>query len=79
MLIGPNPVKDEIKIVMEELSDAEIKYEIQNSLGQILIESIYVTSRNKETLINVQNLVSGVYFIKLNCSDIIVNYKFIKQ
>lgn len=79
MLIGPNPVKDEIKIVMGEVSNAEIKYEIQNSLGQIIIESIYVTSRNKETLINVQNLVPGVYFIKLSYSDIIVNYKFIKQ
>ena len=79
MLVGPNPVKEEIKIVMDELSEAEIKYEIQNNLGQILIESTYITSGNKETLINVQNLEPGVYFIKLSCSDIIVNYKFIKQ
>jgi hypothetical protein len=72
ILISPNPVKEVITIKVNGLS---IKQQIQiyNSLG-ILVKEIKITPN---TPINISNLVSGLYYIKIE--NYKQPFKFIKE
>lgn len=77
--IGPNPVKDELRLVFEKIVNEEIKYEIQNNLGQIVVGSAIRSGTGNEIHISTQNLANGVYFLNLTQGNKQAVYKFIKQ
>lgn len=79
IIIGPNPVKDELKLTFtSELLD-EANYEIQNNLGQIVFRSQIKLNTGKEAKIATNSLSSGVYFLNLKQGNKQAVYKFLKQ
>ena len=71
----PNPVKTELNIVFSS-NISLLELSIYNQLGQdVLRKSIQENSRS----INISDLVSGIYFIKLSTENTSKTFKFIKQ
>jgi len=75
--ISPNPTKDYLTIVGLEESSEVFFIEIVNMIGEIFIP---MTKYSNCDNINVQNLASGVYGVKLytNTRLFLLNDKFIK-
>ncbi len=78
--IYPNPTNEIINVELNastSLSGTDYKLEIMNALGQIVqINSIH----QQTTQLNVSELVSGVYFVKITSKNKIVSVsKFIKE
>jgi hypothetical protein len=66
LFIGPNPVYDELKIVLNkdyQFSEL-IQFELYTIDGKILIDELMSLSR-LESKINLRSVVSGLYFYKL--------------
>jgi hypothetical protein len=77
--IYPNPVADNFKLFIskELLDDSPVKYAIVSPLGQVSQTGFVL---NEETLINVNELASGIYFMVVyNDNRIISNQKLIKR
>jgi hypothetical protein len=75
IFIFPIPARD--KIIVEsslELNFRDIK--IQNALGQNVPSSFTKNGRKSE--VNISNLGSGVYFLKINFDDREIIKKFVK-
>ena len=71
----PNPVKTELNIVFSS-NISLLELSIYNQLGQdVLHKSIQENSRS----INISDLASGIYFIKLSTENTSKTFKFIKQ
>ncbi|TAH27258.1 MAG: T9SS C-terminal target domain-containing protein [Cytophagales bacterium] len=72
----PNPSNELINLTLSNLkTDAPIPIKIENSIGQIQLESTVLPGQNT---ININNLAKGVYFIKLQLGDKMVLEKFLK-
>lgn len=75
----PNPVTNELKITIPaNWQNKKIMYEVFNSNGQVSKKSEAAKSSQTETL-NVSNLNSGLYIIKVTCEGQTVQQKIIKQ
>ncbi len=72
ILVFPNPTKDKITIFIPEKSTIEIL----NINGQIIKT---IESDNKQTTIDLNNLSSGVYIVKVKTDKEIVTKKIIKE
>lgn len=71
----PNPVAETLNI--SKKSDIEIQsLEIYNSLGQIVLA---IPNAKELNAIDVSNLTSGIYFVKINSDKGSANTKFIKK
>jgi len=68
--ISPNPTKDVINIVSDEIIN---KIEIMNLSGQSLISSV---ENSQKIQLNVKNYSSGVYIIKIHTQKSIISKKF---
>ncbi|MBA2610856.1 MAG: T9SS type A sorting domain-containing protein [Bacteroidetes bacterium] len=77
--IGPNPVKDELKLVFENSVKEEIMYEIQDNSGKTIVRSGIRSGSGNEARIATQGLANGVYFLNLTQGNKQAVYKFIKQ
>jgi Secretion system C-terminal sorting domain/Heparinase II/III-like protein len=71
IIIFPNPTKNELNIITDNLLNSEI--EISNAMGEILIKT---RSKSK---IDVSDLRSGIYFVKVKQGNNSYNYKFVKE
>jgi len=71
--IYPNPASDFIKIKLPNDYKDNYTLQIINSVGQI----VYFT--NKKTEINIQNLISGIYFVQVKNGQFNYTEKIIKQ
>jgi Secretion system C-terminal sorting domain len=70
--IAPNPVKNYLKL--ENKNNISIKeINIYNAIGQLIM------NKNPDKIINVSNLNSGNYFIKITTENKVFNLKFIKE
>lgn len=75
--IFPNPVSQELNVKINTPLNKEAHFYIINMVGQIVFESDVITETNYS--INLENLTSGTYFIKLIESDkVIIQQKFVK-
>ena len=69
----PNPAKDYLNV---EISQSIDEYCVVDSLGRMLLQSFF----NNEKSIDISNLDSGIYYIKLYNNDrLIASNKFIKE
>lgn len=75
--IYPNPANNTLNIQLPEIYKNNSLVTISNSLGQI-ISSKNNTNENEQTL-DISNLSSGVYFIKITNNEASTTKKFIKQ
>jgi hypothetical protein len=69
----PNPVKDQLTIVIHKSLIGK-NYIITNTLGQQILKGTFT---NEQTTFIVQNLLQGLY--QLNIDGMNKNYKFIKE
>jgi choice-of-anchor B domain-containing protein len=64
----PNPVSNNLSIVIENKASREISIELYNAYGVIVreYESVKVTNGKAQITSNISDLSSGLYFIKIN-------------
>jgi PKD repeat protein len=79
IILGPNPVKDELNLIFENSINEEIQYEIQNNLGQKIYSSSIRSNSGSKAKIGTQSLPNGVYFLNLKQGNKQATFKFIKQ
>lgn len=60
----PNPVKDELTIIPNNINSSEVEIKIYNFNYQIIFSKIFSISKSKELKIPFTNLPNGIYFIK---------------
>ena len=70
--IYPNPANSEINIDFLVLNTEGYNIQIANTLGQVVYQS---TIQNQQSIINVQYLKSGIYFLNIKKNNIIVAVK----
>ncbi len=76
--ILPNPVSNELKLTFSLIEAREMNIEIFNSLGQkVKTVNNSTVNGNNEMTINVEDLSTGNYFVKLNNGKSSSNVKFI--
>ena len=77
--IYPNPVRNQININIELLSDEEISYTVKDVLGKTIKSGIYsAKSGVNEFTINSSDFVTGNYFISLDLGTTTIEKKIIK-
>jgi len=78
VVLYPNPAHDEVNIVYDPSNDVK-SIVVYNIIGKAL--SVYKTTNNTSANLNVENIPSGIYFVRLFNShgDVVVTRKFTKQ
>jgi PKD repeat protein len=77
--VYPNPVKEMLKINFGNPVEGNLNIEIMNIAGQRVFAQQLKTDGLNQAAINVQNLKSGIYFLRLtNGKYLITDRKFIK-
>jgi hypothetical protein len=72
--VYPNPASDLLNVEVSLLKETQATITIENMLGQV----VYTTQTNKQiNSINTNNLISGVYFVKVNTGRGVVVEKII--
>jgi len=74
--IYPNPSSTFLNIAINNYNDEPVSFQILNSLGEVLIEEVLSGSLSK---LNIQHLISGMYFIKVSQKEKHSAMKFIKE
>jgi hypothetical protein len=72
--LKPNPVKDILSLSLNKVIEA---YEISNLLGQIVLKAGDLNS--KDLKVNVEELNSGIYFIRLRTEEGEITKRFSKN
>lgn len=75
-IIFPNPAKNEIEIQLKNNYEGEVKIEIVDEIGRVVVNTLYKKDSNKK--INVSHLKDGVYFCNLVYGDFVATKPFIK-
>lgn len=76
IILYPNPVSDNLNVVLKNLSGEETVFKIINSLGELVYEK---ATTNNHTILNIEHLNSGVYFLSIVSENGVANYSFVKQ
>lgn len=76
ILIYPNPSSTTLNIKLSELNKDKVSFQLLNSLGELLIDSVLINTYSK---VNIQNLSSGIYFVKIIQKDKQQIFKIIKE
>jgi hypothetical protein len=75
--VSPNPTNALLNINSGKVINGNVKIEVIDALGKILISEDY--KEFNQSTINVSQLSSGIYFIKIASSDNVTTKKFIKE
>jgi hypothetical protein len=75
--VYPNPASDNLNIRFEEPLDGEVSIFLLNSLGK-LVKTDVIEATMVEKQINLQDLPSGVYYLKLTKDKLSNVYKVVK-
>ena len=75
--ISPNPTNALLNINSSKLINSNVKIEVIDALGKVLVSEDY--KEFNQTSINVSDLSSGIYFVKLSSGENITTKKFIKE
>ena len=79
--LNPNPAKEYLNIVYHYKTEGTLKFEIIDAIGNTLIQSedLVNSSSTGSKTININNLSSGIYFLRHSINGIIIGVeKFIK-
>lgn len=74
VLLKPNPVKDILSLTLDKAIEA---YEISNLVGQVILKEGNLNS--KDLKVNVEDLNSGIYFIRLRNEEGEITKRFSKN
>ncbi|MFC2129604.1 T9SS type A sorting domain-containing protein [Bacteroidota bacterium] len=59
--IYPNPVKDDLKVILQAEGEFECKLELYSVLGELILKKEFRHKKYTEEIIDVENLVPGTY------------------
>ncbi len=78
IILYPNPAHDELNVVYDASSDIK-NIAVYNIIGKVL--TVYKVTNNNSANLNIENIPSGIYFVRLINShgDVVVTRKFTKQ
>ncbi|MFY8108411.1 MAG: S8 family serine peptidase, partial [Bacteroidia bacterium] len=77
-LIYPNPFESQITLKFKSNFDTPIKLQIVNILGELKLEE-YIDISNKLLVdVSTANLISGMYFLRLESGDYVKYYRIIR-
>jgi len=79
MVIVPTLVQDKISIYYEPVQAENAQFSVIDINGKILHTYTRNNVEVRELHVNVEELATGVYFIKMTSGDIIITKKFVKQ
>ncbi len=75
--IFPVPASEYIKVAFNASNNELIQVEMLDELGRILSSESFNNQGNNSTVINLNNISNGIYFIRLNSNDKTVSKKVI--
>jgi hypothetical protein len=75
--VYPNPASDIVNIKFEEALDEEVNLTLINTQGK-LVKTVVIEATTIEKQINLQDLPSGMYYIKLTKGKLSNVYKVVK-
>jgi hypothetical protein len=75
--IYPNPASENINISFEEPLDGEVKLMMINSQGKPVMTDV-IEDQTVEKMLNLQDLSSGIYYLKLTKGKLVNVYKVVK-
>jgi hypothetical protein len=75
--VFPNPASENININFEEPIDGEITLLMINSLGKP-VKTDVIEAQTVEKILNLQDLPSGIYYLKLTKGKLVNVYKVVK-
>ena len=78
IVLYPNPAHDEVNVVYDQGADVK-NIAVYNIIGKVL--AVYKVTNNTSANLNLENIPSGIYFVRLINShgDVVVTRKFTKQ
>lgn len=76
ILLSPNPTSDYLNIYIESVSRVEYYFDIIDISGKVVQKDIMMNTSNK--IIDINNISSGVYFLRSKNTTEIITKKFIK-
>jgi len=78
IVLYPNPAHDEVNVVYDENADIK-NIAVYNIIGKVM--AVYKVTNNTSANLNLENIPSGIYFVRLINShgDVVVTRKFTKQ
>ena len=80
LCVYPNPTTGTTTVIIELLLNTESKIEIYNFSGAIVqSEKLIVTSKDNKPQIDISDLPSGIYFLKVSAVDVSKTIKVIKH
>lgn len=79
MITYPNPVTNELHLNVYSTENKPIHYEIKDLIGRKILEDYLGSHQSFETVINLNQFLSGVYILNLYLGDEILAQKIIKQ
>lgn len=78
--ISPNPAKTALKISFTpESTDLSTSFVVLDITGKICLSVKNVQLQNKEALLDISKLTSGIYFVKIQTKDSNQIVKFVKE
>ena len=77
ILLYPNPAKSLITISSTVSGQANVSYEIADVLGKVVLQN--ENNASNKFSINIHDLNSGIYFLRLHVNNSVVVKKFVKE
>lgn len=77
-IITPNPSADQFEIIFKDELEQEVFIEVYDVMGKNLINTA-ISSRVKNSFVNLDNYPKGVYFLRITVGNSIINKKLIKK
>ncbi|MGZ4099120.1 MAG: T9SS type A sorting domain-containing protein, partial [Bacteroidia bacterium] len=79
IVVGPNPVKDQLTVIFKGRPSEDLGFEISDISGQVVSVSKRINMIENAFVINVLALPAGSYQLTLKKGETRSVYKFIKQ
>ncbi len=80
VLAYPNPFNGELTLVLDNFSNRAATIEVYDMLGKLIYtEKASAPQNSYETILNLSNLPSGAYTVRVSTTDFVINRNVVKQ
>jgi len=76
IVLFPNPVNSTLTLNLASLNTANKRVQVFNTVGQILLDQNFIESK---VTVNLENLKSGIYFVRINCENQYITKRIFKN
>lgn len=76
----PNPFNDELTVVLDNFGNRAATIEVYDMLGKLIYTNKIAAPQNSyETILNLSNLPSGAYNVRVSTNDFVINKNVVKR